>query len=131
MDGFKNLNAATRLLLSFGVLMVFIAAISALAIVNLGQANDRMKGLYTQDMAGLGVADELVITRLTLAEQGATPYSASTTQRVWRSMKSSSWRCFPPFTPTSHGRTNCLTLRKVEPSLPPCAKPYPGMKKLI
>jgi methyl-accepting chemotaxis protein len=70
MDGFKNLNAATRLLLSFGVLMVFIAAISALAIVNLGQANDRMKGLYTQDMAGLGVADELVITRLTLAEQG-------------------------------------------------------------
>jgi hypothetical protein len=26
MGGFKNLNAATRLLLSFGVLMVFIAA---------------------------------------------------------------------------------------------------------
>jgi methyl-accepting chemotaxis protein len=27
-------------------------------------------------------------------------------------MKSSSCRCFPPFTPTSNGRTNCLTSRK-------------------
>jgi len=50
--------------------MVFIAAISSLAIINLSQANERMKGLYTQDMVGLGVADDLVITRLSLAEQG-------------------------------------------------------------
>jgi hypothetical protein len=32
MDGFKNLNAATRLLLGFGALMVFIAGISSLAV---------------------------------------------------------------------------------------------------
>jgi hypothetical protein len=75
MDGFRNLNAATRLLLSFGVLIAFIAAISSLAIVNLIQANERMKGLYTQGMAGLGVVDDLVITRLTLTEQGRYTYS--------------------------------------------------------
>ena len=38
MDWFKNLNAAPRLLLSFGILILLIAAISCLAIINLSQA---------------------------------------------------------------------------------------------
>jgi methyl-accepting chemotaxis protein len=70
MDWFKNLNAAPRLLLSFGLLIVLIAAISCLAIVNLSQANDRITALYQKDMAGLGVADELAIARLTLGRVG-------------------------------------------------------------
>jgi methyl-accepting chemotaxis protein len=70
MDWFKNLNAAPRLLLSFGVLIVLTGAISVLAIVNLSRANDRMEVLYKQDMTGLSVADDLIIARLTLGEQG-------------------------------------------------------------
>ena len=70
MDWFKNLNAAPRLLLSFGLLIVLIAAISCLAIVNLSQANDRIMALYQNDMTGLGVADELAIARLSLGRVG-------------------------------------------------------------
>ncbi len=70
MDWFKNLNAAPRLLLSFGLLIVLIAAISCLAVINLSQANDRMEILYTQDMTGLSVSDDLTIARLMLGEQG-------------------------------------------------------------
>jgi methyl-accepting chemotaxis protein len=70
MNWFKNLNAAPRLLLSFGVLIVLIAAISCLAIINLSQANDRIIALYQKDMTGLGVADELAIARLSLGRVG-------------------------------------------------------------
>jgi methyl-accepting chemotaxis protein len=70
MNWFKNLNAAPRLLLSFGLLIVVIAAISCLAIVNLSQANDRIMALYQKDMTGLGVADELAIARLSLGRVG-------------------------------------------------------------
>jgi methyl-accepting chemotaxis protein len=70
MDWFKNLNAAPRLLLSFGVLIVLMAAISCLAIINLSQANDRMMVLYQKDMMGLGVADDLAIARLSLGREG-------------------------------------------------------------
>ena len=70
MNWFKNLNAAPRLLLSFGLLIVLIAAISCLAIINLSQANDRIMALYQKDMAGLGVADELAIARLSLGRVG-------------------------------------------------------------
>jgi Four helix bundle sensory module for signal transduction len=69
MDWFKNLNAAPKLSLSFGVLIALTIAISGLAIVNLSRANDRMQILYKQDMAGLTVADDLIIARLTLGEQ--------------------------------------------------------------
>jgi methyl-accepting chemotaxis protein len=70
MNWFKNLNAAPRLLVSFGLLIVLIAAISCLAIINLSQANDRIMALYQKDMAGLGVADELAIARLSLGRVG-------------------------------------------------------------
>jgi hypothetical protein len=70
MDWFKNLNAAPRLLLSFGLLIMLIAAISCLAIINLTQANDGITAVYQKDMAGLGVADELVIARLSLGRVG-------------------------------------------------------------
>jgi methyl-accepting chemotaxis protein len=51
------------------VLIMLTAAISDLAITNLSRANDRMEVLYKQDMTGLGVADDLAIAQLTLAEQ--------------------------------------------------------------
>jgi hypothetical protein len=38
MNWFKNLNAAPRLLLSFGVLIALTGAVSCLAIVDLSQA---------------------------------------------------------------------------------------------
>ncbi|MGA3226177.1 MAG: methyl-accepting chemotaxis protein [Acidobacteriaceae bacterium] len=70
MNWFKNLDAAPRLMLSFGVLIVLIGIISSLAIFNLSRTNQRMEVLYKQDMTGLGVADDLVIARLMLGEQG-------------------------------------------------------------
>jgi hypothetical protein len=50
MDWFKNLNAAPRLPLSFGLLIMLIAAISCLAIINLRQANDQIKGLIQNSL---------------------------------------------------------------------------------
>jgi methyl-accepting chemotaxis protein len=70
VNWFKNLDAAPRLMLSFGVLIVLIGIISSLAIFNLSRTNQRMEVLYKQDMTGLGVADDLVIARLMLGEQG-------------------------------------------------------------
>jgi methyl-accepting chemotaxis protein len=70
MNWFKNLNAAPRLLLSFGVLIALTGAVSCLAIVDLSQANDRMTVLYQKDMAGLAVADDLAIARLSLGRVG-------------------------------------------------------------
>jgi methyl-accepting chemotaxis protein len=69
MDWFRNLNAAPRLLLSFGILIALTVAISCLAIISLGRANDRLEILYKQDMTGLSVADDLTITQLSLGEQ--------------------------------------------------------------
>ena len=70
MNWFKNLNATPRLLLSFGVLIVLIAAISYLAIVNLGAANDRMESLYRDDMMGAVQSADMAIARMSLGRQG-------------------------------------------------------------
>jgi hypothetical protein len=69
VNWFKNLNAAPRSLLSFGLLIVLTGAISALAIVNLSRANNRMEVLYEDDMTGLKVADDLIVARFTPGEQ--------------------------------------------------------------
>ncbi len=70
MSWFKNLNATPRLMLSFGVLIVLIGAISYLAIVNLSQANDRMEVLYHEDMLGSMQAADINIARMSLGRQG-------------------------------------------------------------
>ena len=70
MSWFKNLNATPRLMLSFGILIVLIAAISYLAIVNLSQANDRMEVLYHEDMLGSMQAADINIARMSLGRQG-------------------------------------------------------------
>ena len=61
MRWFNNLKATPRLMISFGVLMVLILAISFLAIDNLGKANDGMDTLYRVDMVGSSYASNLVI----------------------------------------------------------------------
>jgi methyl-accepting chemotaxis protein len=70
MKWFKNLDAAPKLLLSFGVLIVLIGGISYLAIANLSQANQRMEQLYHQDMMGAMAADDLAVARMSLGRQG-------------------------------------------------------------
>jgi methyl-accepting chemotaxis protein len=70
MNWFKNLNATPRLLISFGVLIVLIGAISSLSITALSQGDDRMGSLYHEDMMGAISADELAVARLSLGRQG-------------------------------------------------------------
>jgi hypothetical protein len=70
VNWFRNLNGTPRLFLSFGVLIVLTGIISSLAVFDLSRTNQRMEVLYKQDMTGLGVADDLVIARLPLEEQG-------------------------------------------------------------
>lgn len=61
MNWFKNLNAAPRLMSSFGVLLVLTLGISYLAISNLGKANDRIDLLYHEDMVGATYANGITI----------------------------------------------------------------------
>jgi methyl-accepting chemotaxis protein len=70
MDWFKNLNAAPRLLLSFGLLIVLTAAISCLAIISLSETNDSVDTLYHQEMMGAVQADNMTIARMSLGRQG-------------------------------------------------------------
>ena len=70
MNWFKNLNAAPKLLLSFGVLIVLIGVISCLAIVNLSAANDRIGVLYQDDMLGSIQAANISVARMSLGRQG-------------------------------------------------------------
>jgi len=67
MNWFKNLNAAPRLMGSFGVVLVLTLAISYLAISNLSKANDRIDRLYHFDMAGMMDADDITIDVVTMA----------------------------------------------------------------
>jgi methyl-accepting chemotaxis protein len=69
VNWFKNLIATTRLLLSFGILIVFIGIISYLAIFNLSQANDRIDTIYHADMMGAIAADDLAVARMSLGRQ--------------------------------------------------------------
>jgi len=61
VNWFKNLNAAPRLMVSFGVLLVLTLGISYLAISSLAKANDRVDSLYHQDMVGSTRADGITI----------------------------------------------------------------------
>ncbi len=70
MGWFKNLNAAPRLLLSFGLIIALNGVISCLAVVDLSRANDWMTALYQKDMGGLRIADDLAIARLSLGRVG-------------------------------------------------------------
>jgi methyl-accepting chemotaxis protein len=70
MNWFKNLTAAPKLLLSFGVLIVLIGVISCLAIVNLSAANDRIGVLYQDDMLGSIQAANISVARMSLGRQG-------------------------------------------------------------
>jgi len=67
MNWFKNLNAMPRLMSSFGVLLVLTLGISYLAINNLGKANDRMAGLYQEDMKASIDLDDIAIDKLDIA----------------------------------------------------------------
>jgi methyl-accepting chemotaxis protein len=70
MNWFKNLNARSRLLISFGVLIILIGAISSLSITALREGDDRIGSLYHEDMMGAIAADELAVARLSLGRQG-------------------------------------------------------------
>jgi methyl-accepting chemotaxis protein len=64
MQWFKNLNATSRLMASFGVMIVLILSISYIAISNLSKANDRVSSLYRMDMQGTMRADDIMINIL-------------------------------------------------------------------
>ena len=68
MNWFNNLNARPRVMLSFTVMLALIAAMGALAIVSLGQANVRMEVLYQDDFVGLLALDDILLARDGLAK---------------------------------------------------------------
>jgi methyl-accepting chemotaxis protein len=67
MNWFKNLNATPRLMSSFGVLLVLTMGISYLAIDNLSKANDRVQGLYQEDMKGVIAIQNIATSKLDVA----------------------------------------------------------------
>ena len=67
MNWFKNLNATPRLMSSFGVLLVLTMGISVLAISSLGKANDRMEGLYQEQLKSSISLDNIAIDKLDIA----------------------------------------------------------------
>jgi len=66
MRWLNNRNAATRLMLSFGVLIALIAGISYLGIGSLSRANDRVESLYHIDMVGATKASGITINVATI-----------------------------------------------------------------
>jgi methyl-accepting chemotaxis protein len=67
MNWFKNLNATPRLMGSFGVVLVLTLGISYLAVSNLGKANDRMEGLYQEQLKSSINLDNIAIDKLDIA----------------------------------------------------------------
>jgi len=66
MRWFKNLNASSRLLLSFGVLFGLTLAMGWLGLMSLANANARTQALGRQDMIGVELADSIAMGRLEL-----------------------------------------------------------------
>jgi methyl-accepting chemotaxis protein len=69
MNWFKNLNAAPRLMLSFGVLLVLTLGISYLGVSALSNANDRVRSLYQEDMKGVMDIENISTNKLDMARQ--------------------------------------------------------------
>jgi methyl-accepting chemotaxis protein len=74
MNWFKNLNAAPRLMLSFGVLLLLTLGIGYLAITNLSKANDRVQSLYQNDMKGIIAIEGIDTSRIDLAKADRDAY---------------------------------------------------------
>jgi methyl-accepting chemotaxis protein len=70
MSWFKNLNATPRLMMSFGILLVLISAVSCISISCLGKANERIGVLYQEDMLGAIHANNIAKARLSIGKQG-------------------------------------------------------------
>ncbi len=69
MNWFKNLNAAPRLLISFGVMLVLTLGISYLAVSALSKANERVRSLYQEDMKGVMSIENISTNKLDMARQ--------------------------------------------------------------
>jgi methyl-accepting chemotaxis protein len=63
MNWFRNLNAAPRLLTSFGVLLVLTLGIGYMAVTNLSKSNDRLSALYQEDMLGAMCVNDIAVAR--------------------------------------------------------------------
>ncbi len=63
MSWMKNLNAAPRLMIAFGVLLLLTLGIGYLAIANLSQANGRLGALYQEDMLGSAHVNDIALAR--------------------------------------------------------------------
>jgi methyl-accepting chemotaxis protein len=66
MNWFKNLNAAPRLMGSFGIMIAMTLGIGLLAISKLGDANQNMAAIYQKHMAGAIDVDNMEIARFSI-----------------------------------------------------------------
>jgi len=74
MNWFKNLNAMPRLMSSFGVLLALTLGIGYLAINSLGKANERVQGLYQEDMKGIMAVEAIDTARIDLSQKDRDAY---------------------------------------------------------
>jgi methyl-accepting chemotaxis protein len=63
MNWFKNLNATPRLMSAFGALLLLTMGISYLAVTSLSRANERLQGLYQEDMVCATHVDAIAVAR--------------------------------------------------------------------
>jgi methyl-accepting chemotaxis protein len=70
MNWFKNLNAAPRLMLSFGFLIVLTLGMGYLGVRSLSRSNRGSQQLYQDEMLGSLRADQIAIDRLEIAKSG-------------------------------------------------------------
>jgi len=69
MNWFRNLNAMPRLMTSFGILLVLTLGISYLAITSLSKGNDRVQGLYQEDLKGVVAIQGISMAKVDIARQ--------------------------------------------------------------
>ncbi len=69
MNWFKNLNAAPKLMICFGVLLTLTLGIGYLALTGLSNANDRVRSLYQEDMKGVMSIENISTNKLDMARQ--------------------------------------------------------------
>jgi hypothetical protein len=110
MNWFKNLNAAPRLMISFGTLIILTLGIGYLSITNLSRANDRLGALYQEDMLGAMRVNDIAVAR---AMNGrSTILRSSPRTQKYRLRK------LPAFAPTLRQQGKALLRAKARKCLP-------------
>ncbi len=68
MQWFKNINATPRLLLGFGIVLALSLTLGALSISDLSKSNASMGVLFSKDMQGVMLAEDLSVLKVSIGK---------------------------------------------------------------